>query len=157
MTWQLFWANVFPAYLGAIGSIAASTVAVIALIRDLRTRKGLREVAQTASSTVDLPRDAPSIAPRSPEPAGDQPLALITGRRRTIIRNLTREPVEIIDVRIPSGGKSITLAHPLPMIVQPGEGIGLTLRDQLTGPALAAMLVEWAGTDGRSRLTTLFV
>lgn len=153
----MFWASVFPAYLGAVGSIAASAVAVSAFIRDIRTRKGLNEVAQSSSVTTDVPDHEPSIAPRGQALDRTQPLELVARGSQTVIRNLTQEPIEIVDIRVPSGGKAIALRSELPGAVQPGEGFGLTVRDSLGGPAIAAMLVEWRGADGRRRLTRFFV
>lgn len=157
MTWETFWGSVFPAYLGAIGSIAASAVALVALVRDIRTRKGLKEVAQLASDTVELSPSAPTLAPRNSAPTADQPLELVARGSQTVIRNLTREPIDILDIRVPSGGKTITLRTALPGLVQPGEGLGFVVHDLLGGPAIAALLVEWKGADGRSRLSRFFV
>jgi hypothetical protein len=157
MTWTLFWASVFPTYLGAIGSIAASAVAVVALVRDIRTRKGLNEVAQSASVTIDVPSSEPSIAPRLDASDAGQPLELVARGTHTVIRNLTQQPIEIVDIRVPSGGKAITMRTEFPGVVQPGEGFGLIIHDLLGGPAIAAMLVEWRSTDGQLRLTKFFV
>lgn len=157
MTWTLFWASVFPTYLGAIGSIAASAVAVVALVRDIRTRKGLKEVAQSASVTIDVPSSEPSIAPRLDHADAGGPLVLVAHGSQTVIRNLTEQPIEIVDIRVPSGGKATTLRTELPGVVQPGEGFGLIVHDLLGGPAIAAMLVEWRSIDGQLRLTKFFV
>jgi len=157
MTWELFWASVFPSYLGAVGSIAASAVAVVALVRDIRTRKGLKEVAQAASETVELPSALPSIVPTAIEPTVDPPLELVARGAQTAIRNLTDVPIEIVDIRVPSGGKSITLRTEVPGIIQPGEGFGVIVHDLLGGPAIAAMLIEWRGADGRLRMSRFFV
>ncbi|MDY0909660.1 hypothetical protein [Microbacterium sp. CFBP9034] len=156
MTWDEFWASVFPAYLGAVGSIAASAVAVIALIRDLRTRRGLREVAQSASDTVELPRNQATLAPRMSGP-GSEPLELVARGSRTVVRNLLPAPIEIVDLRVPSGGKTLKFTTTLPVSVQPGEGFGFVVQDLLGGPAIAALLVEWKSADGQAHLTTFFI
>ena len=62
MTWQDFWSTILPAYLGALGSIAASTVAVAAFVRDLRTRRGLKEVAEASATTVEILLGGAAIA-----------------------------------------------------------------------------------------------
>ncbi|MFG6490817.1 hypothetical protein [Microbacterium sp. P03] len=157
MDWSMFWASVFPAYLGAVGSIAASAVAVIAFLRDIRTRKGLNEVAQSSSTTTDAPTNEPSIVPRLGTSDQTQPLELVAHGSQTAIRNLTEHPIEIVDIRVPSGGKTITLRSEFPGVVQPGEGFGLIVHDLLGGPAIAAMLVEWRGVGGQLRLTKFFV
>lgn len=153
----MFWASVFPAYLGAVGSIAASAVAVIAFLRDIRTRKGLNEVAQSSSTTTNVPTNEPSIAPRLERSDQTHRLELVTHGPQTVIRNLTQHPIEIVDIRVPSGGKTITLRSEFPGVVQPGEGFGLIVHDLLGGPAIAAMLVEWRSVDGQLRLTKFFV
>jgi hypothetical protein len=157
MTWESFWASVFPAYLGAIGSIAASAVAVVALVRDIRTRKGLNEVAQSASSTVELPEDRATILPRSGDAHGGDALELLTRGRRTAIRNLAPDPVEILKVSVPSGGKSVTVPAGLPAAISPGEGLAVVVRELWSGPAIAAVRVEWRDPAGRTSVSTFFV
>lgn len=157
MTWELFWASVFPAYLGAIGSIAASAVAVVAFIREIRTRKGLTEVAQATSETVEISTLPPAVAPLTTRTGGTEPLELVTHGRQTVIRNLTQLPVEIIDIRVPSGGKALTLRSAFPGTVEPGEGFGFIVHDLLGGPAIAALLVEWRTPDGATRMSKFFI
>lgn len=157
MTWALFWASVFPAYLGAIGSIAASAVAVVAFIREIRTRKGLKEIAQSSSATVELPQSTPTLLPGFADPRVAQPLELVAQRRGTVVRNLTPEPIEIIGIRVPSGGKEVTFTSALPSVVRPGEGLGFIVRDLMEGPALAALLVDWSAADGKAYQSRFFV
>lgn len=170
MTWQEFWSTIFPAYLGAIGSIAASTVAVAAFIRDMRTRAGLKEMAQSAVSTIELPSPdaggtptAPTIAPPflvHPDPSAPAaaPLLELTTRgKQTGLRNLSTEPIRISDLRIPSGGKEVTLRGDLPGVVEPGEGFGFIVRDLLSGPAITALLVEWVDGGGVAHLSRFYV
>lgn len=157
MTWEQFWASVFPAYLGAIGSIAASAVAVVAFIREIRTRKGLKEVAQSTSETVAISTSPSAVGPLRTPPGGTEPLELVAHGRQTVVRNLTQQPVEIIDIRVPSGGKALTLRSAFPGMVEPGEGFGFIVHDLLGGPAIAALLVEWRTPDGATRLSKFFI
>ncbi|QEW03610.1 hypothetical protein [Microbacterium lushaniae] len=168
MTWPDFWSTTFPAYLGALGSIAASAVAVAAFVRDLRTRAGLREVAGSAGSTVELPRMGAPLAPDAaptvrPSPAGrradDAPASLeLTVRSgRGVLRNLGAETIRLDRLRVPSGGKTLTFSAPLPAGVGPGEEFGFALRDQLAGPAVAALLVEWTDAGGTTRVSRFYV
>lgn len=157
MTWEQFWASVFPAYLGAIGSIAASAVAVVAFVRELRTRKGLKEVAESSSETIELPQPAQSLAPQSTKQTRGEPLELVTHRGQTVIRNLTDDSIEIADIRVPSGGKLLTLRTEFPGVIAPGEGFGFVVHDVLGGPAIAALLVEWRSVDGGAHLSKFFI
>ena len=170
MTWQDFWSTTFPAYLGAVGSIAASVVAVAAFVRDLRTRAGLKEVAQAAASTIEITpgtgpgeaQDPPTIRPPRDDTgvgARDEgPRLELTSRgAQTILRNMGAEPIQISGLRVPSGGKALSLRNPVPASVEPGEGFGFVVSDLPVGPALAALLVEWVDSDGTTRLSRFFV
>lgn len=157
MTLEQFWASAFPAYLGAIGSIAASAVAVVAFIREIRTRKGLTEVAQATFETIQVTTSPPTVAPLSTPTGGNEPLELVTHGHQTVIRNLTQQPVEITDIRVPSGGKLLTLRSTFPGTVEPGEAFGFIVHDLLGGPAIAALLVEWRTPDGTTRLSKFFI
>lgn len=170
MTWQDFWSTTFPAYLGALGSIAASVVAVAAYIRDLRTRAGLKEVAQAATSTIEMAPGAEPAEPESPptiqppradsplDSRGDEPrLELTSHGNQTVLRNMGAEPVLISDLRVPSGGKVLSLRNPVPSWVEPGEGFGFIVHDLLGGPAIAALLVEWTDSSGATRLSRFFI
>jgi hypothetical protein len=157
MTSEQFWASVFPAYLGAVGSIAASAVAVVAFVRELRTRKGLKEVADATSETVELPQPTQSLAPQSATQTWGEPLELVTHRGQTVIRNLTADSIEIVDIRVPSGGKHLTLRTEFPGVITPGEGFGFVVHDVLGGPAIAALFVEWRSVDGGSHLSKFFI
>jgi hypothetical protein len=170
MTWQDFWSSTLPAYLGALGSIAASTVAVAAFIRDLRTRRGLREVAESSASSVEILRsDAsgeehlPSVAPgvrgeRVDRGRDDEPrLELTTQGKQTVLRNAGPRPISITDVSIPSGGKRLTLPEALPTQVEPGEGFGFVVSELMGGAAVAALQVRWADSGGVVRLSRFFV
>ena len=119
--------------------------------------KGLNEVAQSSSTTTNVPTSEPSIAPRLETSDQTQPLELVAHGSQTVIRNQTQHPIEIVDIRVPSGGKAMTLRSEFPGVVQPGEGFGLIVHDLLGGPAIAAMLVEWRSVDGQLRLTKFFV
>lgn len=170
MTWQEFWSTIFPDYLGALGSIAASTVAVAAFIRDMRTRAGLKEMAQAAASTIELPSPgaggspaAPTIAPpfrvdtEGSAPQGEPLIELTTRGKQTVLRNLSTEPIRISDLRVPSGGKEVTLRSELPAAVEPGEGFGFVVHDLLRGPAITALLVEWVDGGGTPHLSRFYV
>jgi hypothetical protein len=170
MTWQDFWGSTFPAYLGALGSIAASTVAVAAFVRDLRTRRGLKEVAESSASSVEIVRsDAseqehlPSVAPgvrgsRADPGRDDEPrLELTTHGERTVLRNGGPQPISIADVSIPSGGKRLMLTEALPARVEPGEGFGFVVSELMGGAAVAALQVRWTDSGGVTRLSRFFV
>jgi len=170
MTWQDFWSTTFPAYLGALGSIAASSVAVAAFIRDLRTRAGLKEVAQTATSTIELaPATGPGGAQNPPtirpprgdtrvEMGEDEPRLELTSRgNQTVLLNMGAEPIRITALRVPSAGKTLMLRNPVPGSLGPGEGFGFVVHDLLGGPAVAALLVEWVDSSGTTRLSRFFV
>jgi hypothetical protein len=170
MTWQDFWSSTLPAYLGALGSIAASTVAVAAFIRDLRTRRGLKEVAESSASSVEIVRNdasgeerPPSAAPglrgdRADPGRDDEPrLELTTHGKQTVLRNAGPQPISIEDVSIPSGGKRLMLAEALPARVEPGEGFGFVVSELMGGAAVAALQVRWADSGGVIRLSRFFV
>ena len=170
MTWQDFWSTTLPAYLGALGSIAASTVAVAAFIRDLRTRRGLKEVAESSASSVAiLPSGAshaesmPSIAPGPAAedvggvPAEEPRLLLTTRGKLTVLRNAGPEPISIAHVSIPSGGKRLVLSDPLPARIEPGEGFSFVVEERMGGAAVAALQVRWTDGRGVSRLSRFFV
>lgn len=171
MTWPDFWSTTFPAYLGALGSIAASAVAVAAFVRDIRTRAGLREVAGATSSTIELPRTGaplasdgrPTLWPgpaRSPADDAhdhDPRLELTVAGGRGVLRNLGGETIQVDRLSVPSGGKTLTVSAELPARVEPGAEFGFTVRDLVAGPAVAALLVEWTDAGGTTRASRFFV
>lgn len=169
MTWQDFWSTILPAYLGALGSIAASTVAVAAFVRDLRTRRGLKEVAEASATTVEIlpdgaPREdgRPSIAPGRPDDVdgavADEPrLELATHGRQTVLRNAGPQPISITHVSVPSGGKRLVLTDAVPARVEPGEGFAFVVEELIGGAAIAGLQVRWADSRGVIRLSRFFV
>ncbi len=169
MTWPDFWSTTLPAYLGALGSLAASAVAVAAFVRDIRTRAGLREVAGAATSTIEVPPaggppasdGGPTVWPvrgRAADDPGDDPRLELTVRGgRGVLRNLGAETVSVIGLHVPSGGKTLTFSAALPAGVGPGEDLGFTLRDQFAGPAVTALLVEWTDAAGTTRVSRFYV
>ena len=170
MTWQDFWSSTLPAYLGALGSIAASTVAVAAFIRDLRTRRGLKEVAESSASSVEILRSDASEQERLPSAApgvranrvdrgrDDEPrLELTTRGKQTVLRNAGPIPISSTGISIPSGGKRLMLPEALPARVEPGEGIGVVVSELMGGAAVAALHVRWVDSGGVMRLSRFFV
>lgn len=169
MTWQDFWSSILPAYLGAVGSIAASTVAVAAFVRDLRTRRGLREVAESSATSVavlsgDATREEslPSIARARAGridggTEGGWLLELTTSGRRTVLHNAGPGAISLTHVGIPSGGKRLVLPGPLPARVEPGEGFAFTVDELMSGAAVAALEVRWTDSGGTLRVSRFFV
>lgn len=156
---EFIWGTVVPAYLGALGTIAASTIAAIALIRDTRTRKGLNEIAQVANEVTEATADQTreSIAYAAREPARESGLHLMTHGDQTVLRNMTSGRITISSMDVPSGGKTLTMRVALPAEVEAGEGLGFIVHDLLGGPAIAALEVSWVNERGVPQRSRYFV
>lgn len=153
---EFLWGTVVPSYAGALGTIAASTIAAIALFRDVSTRKGLREVAQASTTTVTDSAPA-SIAYPARESAGESQLEMTTLGNQTVLRNMTDLPIVIQNLDVPNGGKVISLRENLPATVAPGEGFGFIVHTVLSGPAIAALMVQWTDGEGAPKTSRFFV
>lgn len=91
--WGDFWIANFPTWAGAIGSIAAAVLALVAILRDIQTRKGVRNVAAGTAPSTDIQEGSASdsadvadqAAPQTPRDLEAEEAAM-----RDLIRRVTQ-------------------------------------------------------------------
>lgn len=155
-----FWGIVFPAYLGAAGAIISGAVAAWALMREIRTRRGLREVASGQNAEQSSRSTESFIAAKS---ATDAFLLSVTGEREQsspvswvlvdyglyhkALRNVSSTPARITRIKQLNGEMNLYYRF-LPTTIDPGA----ELRVERTpgGPAVIATEFAWTepGTEG---------
>lgn len=144
------WGEVIPAYGGAIGTIAASIVATVALIRDIRTRGGLNVV--TANSNQRTAADAPSRNAAIIAGAGD--VELLNFARTSLFRNLGADPITVLDVSTRTDGVEYTAEQPLPAQLQEREWVSIRIRRSPLGPSTGEFAARWRDADGKDYTST---
>jgi len=144
-----FWGEAVPAWVGAIGSIAASAVATIAFLRDIRTRKGLNVVA-TAANERDTPsRNAAVIA-------SARDVELLNLARSSMFRNRSDEDVTVVGISTSTEGTEFRAEQPLPHRLGPGEVLSIRVHRSIDAPSIAELHVRWYGPDEEVHTTNFF-
>lgn len=150
-----FWGVVVPSWLGAVASIAASTVAVIAFINSLSAKGGVREIGEALNREPTeqgvRTRTLSAAATAAPEPwsfNGD-------GRVATF-RNTSGHVLTVSSVSATAGVEA-TLRDQFPLDIPPDASFEVRLRSTLGGPAVRGVVLEWIQGDGELLSRTYYL
>lgn len=152
------WGDAIPAWLGAIGSIAAAVVAAIAIILSIRNRGGLRTLTQAAG-------DRGAAADFGGSDSSNDGAARVSWvawqeqRARYRLRNdsrvATAELLSFEDVT-PDGDGAASTAVSMPLTLQPMGSIPFTIEKSLVSPAVTAIALDWI-ENGERKSTTIYI
>ncbi|WP_120494893.1 hypothetical protein [Microbacterium phyllosphaerae] len=150
-----FWGVVVPSWLGAVASIAASTVAVIAFINSLSAKGGVREIGEALNREPTVQglrtRTLSAAATAAPEPWSFES----DGHIGTV-RNTSGEVLTVSEITA-SAGIEATLRDQLPFDVPPTASFDVRLHQALGGPAVRGVTVEWVREDGAALARTYYL
>ncbi|WP_314506007.1 hypothetical protein [uncultured Microbacterium sp.] len=150
------WGVAIPTWLGAVGSILASIVAVIAIFVSRSAQGGVKNIAEGLNRDATTPienTDAQGVKRYDLQPwgviAGD-------GMKLAAFRNTSgqRATVTRIDT---VGGLDVTLRKPLPYEVPANGGFEVVVHRILGGGAVRGITLDWVSEDGRPSSRTYYI
>lgn len=150
-----FWGVVVPSWLGAVASIAASTVAVIAFINSLSAKGGVREIGEALNRepTVQGLRTRTLSAAATAAP---QPWSFDGDGRVVTFRNTSGQVLTVSSVSATAGVEA-TLRDQFPLDIPPDASFDVRLRSTLGGPAVRGVVLEWSQGDGELLSRTYYL
>ncbi|KIP90366.1 hypothetical protein RU09_11555 [Microbacterium sp. MEJ108Y] len=154
-----FWGVVVPSWLGAVASIAASTVAVIAFINSLSAKGGVREIGEALNREPTAQREADvSVGVRLSATAtvGPEPWAFDSDGKVGTFRNTSGQLLVVSGIAS-TGGIALTLRDQLPLDVPPTASFQVRLHQILGGPAVRGVTIEWVREDGELLSRTYYL
>ncbi|WP_311877512.1 hypothetical protein [Microbacterium forte] len=140
-----FWGVVVPSWLGAVASIAASTVAVIAFINSLSAKGGVREIGEALNREPTAQPGGRSL--RASSVAEPEPWMFRSDGRVGSFRNTSGEVLTVSGITA-TAGIEVTLSEQLPLDVPPTASFEVLLVRTLGGPAVRGVTIEWVREDG---------
>lgn len=149
-----FWGSAVPAWLGAIASLTASGVALIALLKGQAAERGVRVIARGMN---DTPPDAPGPGATNRGDARDpvvhQPWT-VTERGNGLInfRNSSGNDVKVQAIKAASETISLTFGFRLPADVSSGASFDVRVERRLGGSTVVGVMIEWT-VGGNQYLT----
>ncbi|MFJ2543765.1 hypothetical protein [Microbacterium sp. NPDC087589] len=149
-----FWGVVVPSWLGAVASIAASTVAVIAFINSLSAKGGVREIGDALNREPTVQPTRPTLSASSVAEA--EPWTFISDGRVGTFRNTSRELLVVSGISA-TAGVAATLREQLPLDVPPTASFQVRLHHTLGGPAVRGVTLEWGREDGAELTRTYYL
>ncbi|WP_311260514.1 hypothetical protein [Microbacterium sp. WCS2018Hpa-9] len=149
-----FWGVVVPSWLGAVASIAASTVAVIAFINSLSAKGGVREIGDALNREPTVQPGGRSL--RGSSAAEPEPWMFGGDGRVGSFRNTSGEVLTVSGISATAGIEA-TLREQLPLGVPPGASFEVRLRRTLGGPAVRGVTIEWGREDGAELSRTYYL
>ncbi|WP_447911714.1 hypothetical protein [Microbacterium phyllosphaerae] len=154
-----FWGVVVPSWLGAVASIAASTVAVIAFINSLSAKGGVREIGEALNREPTVQREADvSVGVRLSATAtvGPEPWSFDSDGQVGTFRNTSGQLLVVSGITS-TGGIALTLRDQLPLDVPPTASFQVRLHQILGGPAVRGVTLEWVREDGELLSRTYYL
>ncbi|WP_091229054.1 hypothetical protein [Microbacterium sp. 3J1] len=149
-----FWGVVVPSWLGALASIAASTVAVIAFINSLSAKGGVREIGDALNREPTAhgagERGLRGVA------AAPEPWSVEIGRGVGAFRNTSGQLLTVTRMAATAGIEA-TLREQMPLEVPPDASFEVRLRRVLGGPAVRGVTLEWVPEDGERVTRTYYL
>lgn len=146
-----FWGVVVPSWLGAVASIAASTVAVIAFINSLSAKGGVREIGAALNREATIqPESGLTVGVRAPTAAATsapEPWSVESDGRVATFRNTSGRTLVVTGLTA-TGGIALTLHDRLPLDVPPTASFQVRLHPTLGGPAVRGLTLDWVRDDG---------
>lgn len=149
-----FWGVVVPSWLGALASIAASTVAVLAFINSLSAKGGVREIGEALNRQPPIRPGAPTL--RQSTAAAPEPWSVAGDGRAGIFRNTSDEVLTVTGIAATAGIEA-TLRDQLPFDVPSSASFEVRLRSGLGSPAVRAVTVDWRQATGESLSRTYYL
>lgn len=140
-----FWGVVVPSWLGAVASIAASTVAVIAFINSLSAKGGVREIGDALNREPTAQPGARNL--RGSSVAGPEPWMFSSDGRLGTFRNTSGEVLTVSGISATAGIEA-TFREQLPLDVPPTASFQVHLQRSLGAPAVRGITLEWVREDG---------
>lgn len=154
-----FWGVVVPSWLGALASIAASTVAVIAFINSLSAKGGVREIGDALNREATIqPEPGLTVGVRASSAAttGPEPWSVHSDGRVATFRNTSGRTLIVTGVTS-AGGIAPALRDRLPLEVPPTASFEVRLHPVLGGPAVRGLTLRWVGEDDVELSRTYFL
>lgn len=152
-----FWGVVVPSWLGAVASIAASTVAVIAFINSLSAKGGVREIGHALNRAPTGQRGVPGgAALRSADVAGPEPWSVVSDGRVGTFRNTSGGVLTVSGI-IATAGIDATLRDRVPLTVPPAASFEVRLRSSLASPAVRGVTLVWSQVGDESVSRTYYL
>lgn len=153
-----FWETIFPTWLSGVGGLIAAAVATWTLIREVSTRKGLRQVVEIANKepaveSTSVESDPAPISNPAPKP----PFALrlkTVSPGRVLMRNIARDPITIRGFDTNSEGVKFVHNFALPLTIQNGEGYEFEVRKPVGGPVIVNMWILMRDDKGNGVTVT---
>lgn len=145
-----FWGVVVPSWLGAVASIAASTVAVLAFINSLSAKGGVREIGEALNREPTVqPHGVGNLAISGSATAtvGPEPWSIGSDGRVGVFRNTSGETLTLSGISATAGIEA-TLRDQLPLEVPPTASFRVRVHQALGGPAVRGVALEWVRDDG---------
>lgn len=149
-----FWGVVVPSWLGALASIAASTVAVMAFINSLSAKGGVREIGAALNREPSFRPGAPAL--RQSTAVAPEPWSVGGDGRTGIFRNTSDEVLTVTRIAATEGIEA-TLRDRLPVDVPPSASFEVRLRSGLGSPAVRGVTVDWRSATGESLSRTYYI
>lgn len=149
------WGVAVPAWIGAVGSVAAAVVAAIAIIQSIRNQGGLKTLTLAV-------RDGRGVAPTVLTAPASDPVRWVAWheqRSRYRLRNDAAASVAVLtsfaDVT-PSGDNAATTHVDLPVELAGQQSIPFLIEKTLASPAVTAIELTWR-EDDTEHTTVIYV
>ena len=172
-----FWGTVFPAYLGAVGSIISGIIALVALLVSIQSRGGLRsiqsslnaangtEIVESRSAASNFSSAGTLTGQASRVTNGEVIRAPVLwgverdGRHYRLVNRSTTTAAELTAAEDVTDGGDGAFQVPLdlPVRVEPGGSLPFSIEKTLVSPAVTAVRITWSEESLEPRSVTLYV
>ncbi|WP_243063219.1 hypothetical protein [Humibacter sp. RRB41] len=172
------WGVAIPGWIGAIGTVGASIIAVIGLLLGRGARQGVKQLAEDSNRNVNNGADQDrrnvgevhAVLPliqgdisgdNEPEPERATSLG-VTWRleqrpnQRWLLINTSPTKALIINVQC-SDNIDVTIEATLPADVPPGAAFAFTAHRKLGLNPVASLYIDWTVADGSSDSATFYL
>jgi len=170
MTATDLWGTAVPAWISALGGVAAAGVGAAAFVMSLRNSGGVRTLRDAANSPPEAQQRSPSKTTLAPDeaPSAEYTNSPVTwtawNEQRTHyrLRNDSTHTgaratlTSFVDVT-PGGDGAAFYGGSLPVDLGPGESIPFTIQRSFVSPSVTAIKLTWLDPDGTVRDRTLYI
>ncbi|WP_407361514.1 hypothetical protein [Microbacterium sp. LBN7] len=154
-----FWGIVVPAWLGAVASIAASAIAVLAFINSLSAKGGVREIGESLNRDQTIYREASGtlhLSGTATATVAPEPWSFDGEGGVGVFRNMSGELLTVSGIAT-VGGIDLTLSDQFPLEVPPTASFEVRIHRILGGPAVRGVTLNWIREDGAELSRTYYL
>lgn len=150
-----FWGVVVPAWLGALGTIAASVVALFAYITGRAAQGGVKQLADGLNRTTSQAGNSEAPSLLDGDARGKEPWVIEDDGSKVTFRNTSGSHVLVTGVH--GFGVPLSSAFSFPIDVPASAAFKVIVHRILGGPAVIGVTIDWRPEDGQEISRTYYL